>query len=471
MLRRFLRWTSVGPAWSLPAFLGICLLLRLPAVLLADGYEFADQQYQYIDPAWWLASGQAWLPTWEWNAGMRSWVYPGFLAGIFQGLTAVGFEEPFTTMRAARGVHAMVSLLPLWLFWLVVVRWRPLAEPRLALLLFAGSGLMVCNGVQASGPALGATLAVAAVLAFHGPRWYPALGGLLLGLAFCCRYQEALFGPAVVLIGMWQRRWAAVLWFSLLCLPGIALQGLVDIKMGGEFISSPWTYLQVNVTQGIASLFKTRPWYWYFAIGLVPAFLCVPPWLGVAWRRLRAGTVILPAALAAGMLHLVMHSFIARKAIRFEYGALSLLVAVMAIGICAVPAGRWAASHRIGLFVVQIALWLWASLFVGHAGPIEAASFLGREPSFTGHLLVVDGMETSVGGAYYLRRAQLQIDLVSSDELCEQVRDVPPEWVLAVRDPLTDAALTACRLELVGSFAGWFDLRHGDRRFVYRRAR
>ena len=58
-----------GPAWSLGAFLGLALLVRLPAVLWADGYEFVDQQYQYVDPAWHLATGDDWLRTWEWRAG------------------------------------------------------------------------------------------------------------------------------------------------------------------------------------------------------------------------------------------------------------------------------------------------------------------------------------------------------------------------------------------------------------------
>jgi hypothetical protein len=346
-----------------------------------------------------------------------------------------------------------------------------MAEPRLALLLFAGSGLLVTNGVQPSGPALGATLAIAAVLAFHGPRWFPAFGGLLLGLAFCCRYQEALFGPAVVLVGICQRRWASVLWFSLLCLPGIALQGFVDMSQGGEFLASPWAYFQANVTDGGASQWQTRPWHWYFAVGLLPAVLLVPPWLGVAWRRLCTGAVFLPAALVASVLHLTAHSFIARKAIRFEYGALSLLVAVIAVGVCAVPAGRWSVSHRIGLFVVHGALWLWASFFVGHQGPIQAANALRLTPSFTGHLLVVDGFATSIGGAYYLRRMQLQVEMASSGDLPARISMAMPEWVIAVRTPLTAATMTECRLELVSSHCGWFDLRRGDRRFVYRHTR
>ncbi|MEO6593413.1 MAG: hypothetical protein ABIP94_01520 [Planctomycetota bacterium] len=131
----WLRALTEGPAWPLPTFLGLALLLRVPAVLCADGYDFVDQQFQYVDPAWHLATGQAWHRTWEFVSQIRSWVYLDLLAGIFRFCLAVGFEDPMHLMRAVRGVHAGTSLLPVWLFWLCIVRWHPVAAPRLPLLL------------------------------------------------------------------------------------------------------------------------------------------------------------------------------------------------------------------------------------------------------------------------------------------------------------------------------------------------
>ena len=122
LLARLTGWATIGPAWPLGTFLLVALVLRLPAVLCADGYEFLDQQFQYVDPAWHLATGQAWLPTWEWQDGIRSWVYPGFLAGLFRVLLACGLDDPLWLMRGVRGVHAVLSLLPLAMFWLCLVR-------------------------------------------------------------------------------------------------------------------------------------------------------------------------------------------------------------------------------------------------------------------------------------------------------------------------------------------------------------
>ncbi|MCA8953537.1 MAG: hypothetical protein KDE27_28760 [Planctomycetes bacterium] len=453
-------------------FLGICLLLRLPAVLFAHGYEFLDQQFQYVDPAWSLASGDGWIPTWEWIDGIRSWVYPGFLAGIFRVTRAIGVEEPMAMMRVARAVHALISLLPMALLWLALTRWRPLESPRFALLLIAGSGLMVTNGVQTSGPAFGATLAAAAIFAFHGPGWrYPALGGLLLGLAFCCRYQTAIYGPAVVAVGLWQRRWAAVVWFTLACLPGIALQGFVDLAAGRPFFASPWAYLQMNVVLGGAAQWSTRPWWFYLLLGVAPVLVLLPPWLGVAWRRMRDGAVVLPAVFAAATFHVVAHSFVARKALRFEYGAVALLVAVVGVGV----AVRLAHESRLGrvyralLVAAHALLWLWASFFSGHAGAIAAANALREEPSFEGGFAVVHGELTAVGGAFYLRRPRLEVVCMTPEELARA--EPPPRWVMAVRTPLAEDVASAAGFELAGEYTGFFDMRRSDRRFLYERRR
>jgi len=469
---RIARWATSGPAWSLPCYLAIALLLRLPAVLCADGYEFVDQQYQYVDPAWHLATGDAWTPTWEWDVGMRSWVYPGFLAGVFRALLWLGLEDPLWTMRGVRAVHALLSLLPAALFWLCLVRWRPVAAPRLPLLLFAGAGFVVALGVQPSGLAWGGSLAIAAVLAFHGPRGHPLLAGLLLGLAFCGRYQDALFGPALVAVGLWQRRWPAVLLLALGCVPGLLLQGFVDLATHGRFFHGPLAYFDANVVQGAAAAFKQQPWWFYLAAGVVPVAVLVPPFLGAALRTLRAGAGVLPGAAAAAALHLAAHSFLLRKALRFEYVALALLVAVLAAGFGAAapaPGERWRLGHRRLVVAVQAALFLWASLLFSHAGPVRAAIALHGEPAFAGELLVVDGDATAVGGAFYLREQRLQVTAVPRGELRDRLRAAAATFVVAVRDDLSGIDLGGIgRLVPLGSFAGMLDLRARDRRFLYR---
>jgi phosphatidylinositol glycan class B len=465
---------SAAP-WSMVTFLLVGLLLRLPAVLWADGYEYPDQQYQYVDPAWHLATGQAWHRTWEWIDGLRSLVYPEMLAGVFRGLLGCGLHDPMWSMRAVRGVHALVSLLPLWLFWLLVVRWRPLPctpTRRLALLLFAGSGFLVTTGVQPSGPALAATLAVAAALAVHGPRWFPLLGGLCLGLAFCCRFQEALFGPPLFVVLCWQRRWRAAAWFLFGCLPGVLLQGFVDLQMHGRFLATVWTYVESNVVHGAADRWRQQPWWFYVAAGVVPTLALVPPWWRAAWRRVVAGARVVPGVAAAALFHIALHSCIGRKAMRFEYGAMAMLVAVVAVGLAALPSRpgeRLARWHTGALVVVHALFFCYASFWFGNAGPVRAALALRGDPALAGEVLVVDGDGTSLGGFFYLQPPADHLVGVARAGLRERLLRSPPSSgtiVVAVREPLGGDGLD--RLEPVGTFTGMFDLRRSERRFLYR---
>jgi hypothetical protein len=466
------RWRTFqdAPAWSLPVWLLICLALRVPAVLFADGFDYPDQQFQYVEPAWHRATGQALHRPWELLNGMRSEVYPAFLAMVFRGLRYLGVDEPMAMMRAVRAVHAVWSLLPMALFWLVVVRWSPLAKPRLPLLLFAASGLAVAS-VQPSAPTWATVLAVSAALALHGPRPFVFVAGLCLGLAFCGRFQDALFGPGFLAVLSWQRRWGAAGWFVAGCLPGIALQGLSDLATHGRFLATLWNYFERNVGYGASGLWREQPFWFYFAAGVVPATALLPGLLRPAWQRLRLGTCLLPCAVGGALVHLAAHSCIGRKALRFEYGALWMLTAVVAVGLPAATsrAARW---HVAALFAVHLALFVVHSFWFGNAGAVQLANWLRERGDFDGHALVVGGDATSIGGFFYSRASADRVVGWAETKTARQAilgAAEPAPYVIAVRDPLDPAVVAATELELVATFRGQWDLRTGERRFVYRR--
>jgi phosphatidylinositol glycan class B len=460
-----------APPWSLRTYLAIGLLLRLPAVLFAGGYSFLDQQYQAIDPAWHLASGDAWDQTWEWIDGIRSLVYPGLLAAMFRGCRWLGVDAPLPMLTVVRAGHALISLLPLALFWQLVVRWQPLPRARLPLLLFAGSGLGVHIGVQPSAITFAAVLSVAAVLAFQGPGRWALLSGLLLGLAFCCRFQEACFGPALLGVALWQRRFAASAWFALGGLVVVAAQGWLDLRCYGRFLHSARAYWLENVDLGAARKWESGPW-WYYLAELALVLVLVPPFWRVGGRALRAGACYLPAVAAAIALHLLLHSWPERKAWRFVLPALWLGIGVLGAGGALVGArsalARW---HTRALVAVQVALWLWASFWFANAGAVHAADALRTEPTFTDELIAVDGSAQSVGGYFYLRRPTLSVRGVPRAELRTFLAAAAPR---AVRWLLTDSPLTASDVGAAGQlipvamYPGMFDWRRRDRRHLYR---
>jgi hypothetical protein len=400
---------------------------------------------------------------------MRSFVYPDSLSTVFRALGWLGCDDPLWTMRAVRGVGAVVSLLPVWLFWLVVARWRRLPDARLPLLLFAGSGLLVLQ-VQPSGPAIAAALAVSAALAVHGPGWFPALGGLCLGLAFCGRFQDALFGPGLLAVLLWQRRWSAAVLFACACLPGVALQGLSDVAHGAGFLSSPLAYFHQNVVEGAASSFRQQPW-WFYGVAVAVALGLLPPCVPVAWRRFVTGCGVLPGAAAAAIVHLLAHSCIGRKAVRFEFPALAMLLAVIAVGLPAVRT-RWSRWHTAVLTVVHGSIFLWASLWFGNAGAVRSALWLREQTDFIGEVVVAGGPVTALGGFYYLRPATCAIRAIEQRaEFGQQAQESlrAGTYVVVPRESLPAADSAESPLRLVATFTGQFDLRRNERRYVYRR--
>ncbi|MBL8754706.1 MAG: hypothetical protein JNK15_15485 [Planctomycetes bacterium] len=458
-----------APAWPLGRWLLLVFAMRLPAIFFADGFEFVDQQYQYVDPAWHMATGQAWYQPWEWVEGIRSSVYPWLLAWLFQVLAAVGFEDPDGTLRAVRAVHALASLLPAWLFWSLVVRWRPIAMPRRALLLFALSGLMIA-GVQPSGPTLAISLSLAAAIAVEGGVGLAFMGGLCLGLAFCMRFQDALFGPGILLALLWRRRFAAAAAFAAGCVPGICVQGFVDLAEHGTFLATPWRYLRSNVEFGAADKWTQQPFWFYWLVGVVPLVGLLPPFVRVAWQRLRAGAFVLPAATLGALGHLLAHSFIARKAMRFEYPALAMLVGVVAVGMSA-ASGRWPQWHGRWLAFVHVLTFGYASFWAGNLGAVRAAHWLRDQPAFDGRVLVVGGDATSLGGYFHLRPPAdhaVGTTLVAFADAVRREQVPAAQFVVAVRHPLPVELADAAGLELAATFCGQWNLRGGERRFVYR---
>ena len=62
-MQRFYQWLrdSVGPGEiTLGHYLIVAFLVRLPAVFLSRGYAFSDPQFQYVDPAYYLAFDDSW---------------------------------------------------------------------------------------------------------------------------------------------------------------------------------------------------------------------------------------------------------------------------------------------------------------------------------------------------------------------------------------------------------------------------
>jgi len=477
---RVFQWvrTAVEPGdISLRHYLIFAFLVRLPAAFFSRGYGFSDHQFQYVDPAYYLAFDGSWWRPHDYVQGLRSWVYPGILAGVFKLIAWIGITEPHAMMVATRFVHGLISLVPVAALWTLIVRFKGWSGQRPLLLFFAANALVVYSGVQPTGPTFAVGLSLTAVFLFHGPgRPWPFFSGLLLGLAFACRFQDAFFGPLLLGAGLLQKRWRACLFLALGSAITVTGQGLVDLFTWGKFLHSPLRYVAWNVFEGQARRYGDQP-VWLYAAFICLVLVFVPPFLRSGLRALREGSGKLPVMAAASLFYILLHNVMARKDFRFVVPALILLLVVYASSLLFPESSesKLRRIHRrlfVGMHLVTLAL---ASIWYPNRGPIEAALTLNRLDDFRDRLVIVDAGDDALGGYYYLRRPRMEVDSVKREHLdswLRAARPTTPIYLLVVRHPLAEGVdWGRYRLELVGEYRDWPDTREDPRRFLYRATR
>jgi hypothetical protein len=459
---------------SLRVYLLIALFVRLPAVFFSRGYDFLDHQFQYVDPAYHLGLGGSWWRPHDYIQGLRSWVYPGFLGMVFRCLAGLGIEDPVAMMTATRFLHALLSLVPLAALWVLLVRWKRVPGPRPLLLFVAMNAVLVYCGVQPTAPTFAVGLALTSVFLFHGPgRLWPFLSGMFLGLAFCCRFQDAFFGPVLLVAGLVGRRFLAAALMSFGAALVVTFQGLVDLFTWGAFLHTPFRYVAWNVFEGASRRYGEEP-LWFYLPYVAAALVLVPPFLRSGADALAKGSRRFPLLFAASAFYFLMHHFVAHKALRFVLPALILLLIPYASDLLERRRSdsRFGAAHRATFLAVHSLAFVVVSFWYPHRGPVEAALALSRRGDFVDRLVIVDGEESDLGGHYYLRRPRVDVSLVERRNLFSWIRANRPEsplYILVVREPLDPfEAPRPYQLELVADFRNWPDWQRHARRFLYR---
>ena len=320
-------------SWTLAAVCALAVALRMALAIVFPGYEHADEIYQALEQAHRLAFGVGIIP-WEFQEGVRSYMLPGALAGIFRAAESVW---PGSYLLAARLALSLLSLATVCCSWGIL---RRFAGPRAALI---GAFLpavwfeMAYFGPKAHAEVVAGHILLLGAYAvfpyFEGLRRRRLLfGGFLLGLAFCLRIQlapaMAVLGLAILAVNGWRRALYVTFGVAL----GLALAGLVDGLTLAYPFASIIGYFRVNTLEGMSSYFGRAPWYFFIAGyariwgGALVLFL----WFGFEGVR-KARPLLLLLAMAAALI--LAHSAMAHKEYRFVYPALPLLLIPIAAGI------------------------------------------------------------------------------------------------------------------------------------------
>jgi phosphatidylinositol glycan class B len=312
----------------LPIF-ALGFALRVGLAVHSPSIFYPDEIFQTLEPAHKLVYGYG-VVTWEWRDANRSWVFPGFLAGVMRATSWMGRGSSGYLL----GIEIVLSLLSLATVWFGYAWAKRVSGAPAGIV--AALGCSFYFGLVYFAPKAFSEVVAAHVMlpglyiGAYGDQMSQRkrlfLAGLFCGLAACLRIQllpALLFAVAYFCYPKWRERIGpAAAGFIV----PVLLFGLVDWATW----SYPWesfvryVFLNVQSKEAMGAAFGASPWYWYG-----PAFLVL---IGPAVLFLVYGIRRSPFLAVFCGIVLVSHSLIPHKGIRYIYPILAPAVILVAIG-------------------------------------------------------------------------------------------------------------------------------------------
>ncbi len=380
-------------------WMGLSLAFHLIAAWFGVGYQSADEQFQIMEFCGYLLGKTpvSHLAV-EYPERIRPWLQPWLYSWMARGWMALGVDNPFTWalsfrvgtslvgwgsavalarlcvgrlrdgagawFKNARVQHfAVVACATMWFF--PVLHARPSSES------LAGSAFVL--GLAVIGWARHRAIEEAG---YSGWLWLA--GGALLGAAFEFRFQIGIMeaGLFLWLVAMDRERPAlgrrlgqlsiALLGFALV----FGLGRYVDHIAYGQWVLSPWRYMQYNLIRGEVSRYGRSAWWDIFrmavtetwpGLGLPLAIAAVVAW--IRWPRHVLTWCCVPFFL--------VHIAIAHKELRFFYPIAAVMPALLVMALSSARTGELDAwlSRRPWR-------WIWALFKIDNAVALICLGFV-----------------------------------------------------------------------------------------------
>lgn len=365
---------------SFAVVIAIALVLRIAAIFVFPGIHHADENFQVLEQAHRLAFGYGIVP-WEFRLGVRSPVLPVIFAQIFSvSEPLVGGPEGYLyTARIITALSSLVAVAAVYRFAATISSIHALIAGLVTatwfeLVYFAGRPT----------PESFATTVLLVALSLGGlieqkpTRARLLLLGFCLGLCFMLRIQLA---PGLFVLALWiGRNEIAARWLPMLlggAVP-ILVFGLADWAYWGAPFSSYVKYVESNLIDDKASIFGTKPFYWYFGAMLL-TWAWATPLLLLLLVRARG---ILLMWIAVAVVIILTHAIIPHKEYRFIYPALACLIvpaAIVSADILQIKTadGRISPLARLALPALAL-LWVSASAWLSFTGDFDQQWYAGR---------------------------------------------------------------------------------------------
>lgn len=380
-----------------------------------------DEIWQYLEPAWHLVEGP-WVQTWDYRAGIRSWLIPEMLSVPMAAGHALAPEGT---------LHLLLPRLMLAALSLTVVGAATMLGLRLSRLHGLVAGVVTAIWFEliyfapralsepiALAPMMGAVWLLVARRTAPTPRHF-VFAGLLMGLSFVARIHYA---PALLVLAIFaaKRDWRGA-WLPLVLggLAALAIDAAANLAMGATPFRWVVEAVRVNIVDNRAAAYGTSPITGYLGLFGLYWHVALAPLVLLAWK----GAKRYPVLFWMAVVHLLVHSLIGHKEYRFVLPSLSLLIILAAMGSADLL--RLVPRRRLMLATAG-ALTVWAggsaALAMGNfapnwrmeAGLAEALDRAGRPEKTCG--LALYRPRATVAGSYALYRRDTPIYRLTTRE-------------------------------------------------------
>ncbi|XP_052866537.1 GPI mannosyltransferase 3 [Anopheles cruzii] len=352
--------------------------LRVASVFLVTTFFAPDEYWQSLEVAHRLAFGYGHL-TWEWTAGIRSYLYPVFIAGLYKLLALLSLDSVELLTILPRVLQALLSAYADYRFYV----WSNKSKWSVFLLATSWCWFYVASRTLAN------TLETAVtMIALSFFPWASESTTFLLPVALSFFLRPTSVIPWVPLCVYHIKKSSHPTWELLLkryLLVGL-LVGVVNIAVDsyfhGAFVVTAYEFLHHNVLQGVGSFYGEHPWYWYVSTGLpIVLGVGIVPFVLACYDTVRNRQVYPQrmVLLSSILFTVALYSVLSHKEFRFL-----LPVLPMCLFVSSDYLSRWSrkASSKliwfVALFIVAVnALMAGYTGLVHQRGTLDVTSYLG----------------------------------------------------------------------------------------------
>ncbi|XP_050672932.1 GPI mannosyltransferase 3 [Leptidea sinapis] len=366
----------------------LLLSARILSVFLVQTWYVPDEYWQTLEVAHKHVFGYGEL-TWEWQKGIRSYLYPSVVSAIYYALKLTSLDYPTIVVLAPRIFQAVLSAFADYSFY----KWSGNRKWALFVILTSWFWFYTASRtlLQTTETALVAIALSMFPFKAGKPSYYEKEDNRWVWIACVSVFVRPTSAPLWIVLSVYNlmttNKGPLKQLLSTYLPIGILSSGVLiglDSFMYDRLIVTPWEFFKVNIIQDISSFYGEHPWYWYLTQGL-PAVLGISLPL-VLWGILAVvrrpkehiiGVVILTAA----AFHIILHSLISHKEFRFVLPLLPMLMYLAQDVI--VPwsrkAKKWQLYTLAGLLVVGNVAPAFYFGTVHQSGPLRVMPLLREE--------------------------------------------------------------------------------------------